>query len=91
MSPISKALGPFVFSIVDKGNGVFEASMALSASLGGGQAAGVAVFGGSLFADMSAEQVAALGFDEFNKIIPASILPLAEAGEAAAEAEIAKL
>jgi hypothetical protein len=40
---------------------------------------------------MSAEQVAALGFAEFNKILPASVLPLAEAGEAAAEAGIENL
>lgn len=91
MSPISKSLGPFTFSLTDKGEGVFEAQVALSASLGGGAAAGVVKAGGALYADLNAEQVAALGFEEFNKILPAAVLPLAEAGEAAAEAEIAKL
>ena len=91
MSPISKVIGPFTFSVTDQGNGVFQASVALSASVGGGQAAGVAKFGGSLYGDISAEEIAALGFDEFNKILPAAVLPIAEVGEAAAESEIEKL
>lgn len=91
MSPISKVIGPFTFSITDQGGGVFQASVALSASLGGGEAAGVAKFGGSLYGDISAEEIAALGFDEVNKIVPAAVLPLAEAGEAAVEAEVKSL
>jgi hypothetical protein len=91
MSPVSKSFGPFTLSVTDKGNGVFEGAVSLNASVGGGQAAGVVKAGGSLYADLSAEQVAELGFEEFNKILPASVVPLAEAGEAAAEAEIGKL
>ena len=91
MSPISKSIGPFTFSISDKGEGVFEASVALSATMGGGEAAGFLKLGGALTADLNAEQVAALGFEEFNKILPAAIEPLAEAGEAALEGEIKSL
>lgn len=91
IGPVSKSIGPFTLSLVDKGSGVFEACIALSGQLGGGQAAGVAKFGGSLYADMSAEQVAALGFDELNKILPSSLVGAAEAGEALAESAIGKL
>lgn len=91
MSPIVKTVGPFVFSISDSGSGVFAAKVSLDANIGGGSAAGVAKFVGSLEADLSAEQVAALGFSEFNKILPASVLPVAEMAEAAAEAAIEKL
>lgn len=91
IGPFSKAIGPFTLSLTDKGAGVFEAAITLNASVGGGQAANVVKFGGTLFADMSAEQVAALGFDELNKILPASFQGAAEVAEAAVEAEIGKI
>lgn len=91
MSPIVKSVGPFDFSLSDLGNGLFAAKVSLNSSIGGGSAAGVVKVVGSLEADLNAEQVAALGFAEFNKIIPAAILPAVEAGEALAEAGIAKL
>ncbi|CAM6004922.1 unnamed protein product [Sphagnum balticum] len=91
MFPLTKVLGPFSLSVADQGGGVFRASVALSATLGGGQASGVATFGGSIYADLSAEEVVALGFEELNKVLPAAVLPLAEAGEAAAEAQVEKL
>jgi hypothetical protein len=91
MGPFVKVLGPFSLSVTDKGNGVFEGAIALNASIGGGQAANVIKCGGSLFADMSAEQVAALGFDELNKVLPPSLQGLAASAEAAVEAEVGKL
>lgn len=91
MSPISKVLGPFTLSITDKGEGIFEGAISINANVGGGHAAGVVKFGGSLYADMSLEQVLALGFEEFNKIVPAALLPAVEAGEALAEAAVEKL
>lgn len=88
LQPASVQIGPFKLAVTDQGNGVFEASISLNAEVGGGSAAGVMVFGGSLFANLNAEQVMALGFAELNKVIPATILPAAEAGEAIAESEL---
>jgi hypothetical protein len=85
IGPFSKTIGPFTLSITDKGNGVFEGAISLNATIGGGSAANVVKCGGSLFADMSAEQVEALGFSEVNKIVPAAALPFVEGAEAAAE------
>ena len=90
MSPISKTVGPFVISLTDQGGGVFAAKISLNMVPFGGQAQGVVKLVGSLEADLSAEQGAALLFGEINKVVPAAILPAAEAGEALAEAAIAK-
>ena len=91
IGPYSKSIGPFTLSVTDKGGGVFEGAIALSGKLGGGSAAGVAKFGGSLYCDLTLEQVVEIGFADLNKVLPASVLPVAEMGEAAVEAEIAKL
>lgn len=87
MTPVSKVLGPFTLSVTDKGEGVFEGSVSLSATAGDG----VVKLGGTLYADLNAEQVAALGFEEFNKILPAAAVPIAELAEGAVESEIQKL
>ena len=91
LGPYSKAIGPFTLSAVDQGNGSWQLSVALQASVGGGQAAGVVTAGGSLFAMVNDEQMAQLGFDEINKINPASLQPIAEGAEALAESEIKNL
>lgn len=95
LGPYSKQLGPFNLTATDQGNGVWQVQVALGAgSVGGGEAAGVVQYGGSLFANINDAQLAQLGFDEVNaeveKILPAAE-PIVEGAEALAESEIKSL